>query len=356
MTFPLVTVAGEHRDLGVAYGRQESGRIREAVSGYGALLTAFGVDGVARSGRLGAYREVVGDHLPWLLDELEGVAEGSGVPLVDVLLVNARSELISSGGAPFECTSVAVPSCLSKDGRPRLAQNWDWLTVMSGLPVVLSSAPAGQPAYVTFCEAGQVAKLGVNDRGLAVGINFLTTPEEDRAAVGIPVHLLLRAILAEEDVDGALAALLTLPIGGAVHLLLADRSGAVASVETRPSGTTIHEIPLGSVAAGVLTHANDFELSLPEGAPRPCRSARLASLLKGRLADRATLFEVLRDHSPDDPERICSHPSVGLASSSIASFVMEPAGSGDDPAPALWIVPGLPCEGAEPVRHVAVRK
>lgn len=348
--FPTISVSGTHRDLGRAYGEQAKDRIRESASGYVALASMFGVATKALASHVEPYRTVIAKHLPWLLEELEGVAEGSGVSLTDLLVVNARSELISRLGASMfkECTSVAVSPSRSNDGRPRVAQNWDWLTVMKNTPVVLSSEPSDQPAYVTFCEAGQLAKIGVNERGLAVGLNFLTTPEEERKSIGVPIHLLLRVILSAESVDGALEALLELPIGGAAHFLLADRSGSIASIEVSPSDVKFHKLLAGP---GLLTHANSFELGMPEGTAKPCRSARLASLLEGRRPSRDTLFEVLRDHEKGATEVICSHPSMPYSSSSIASFVLEPAGAGDDSSPAMWIARGTPCHGNAPTKY-----
>ncbi len=350
--FPLISVAGSHRELGRAYGTQSKDAVRSAAGLYASFASMFGVTPDIVALHVEPYKAVLVKHLPWVLEELEGLAEGSGVALNDLLVVNARSELISRLGASmFECTSVAVTPHRSEDGRPRVAQNWDWLTLMKDLPIVLSAKPDDQPAYVTFCEAGQLAKIGVNERGLAVGLNFLTTPEGQRDRVGVPIHLLLRVILAEDDITGALGALLELPIGGGAHFLLADKSGAIASFEVSPSRTKTHEIVAGSTAEGVLTHANSYELDLPPEAIRPCRSARLAWLLAGRKPTRRTLFEVLRDHETGAPEVICSHPTAPMASSSIASFVLEPTGSEDDPSPTMWISRGTPCHGNEPTKY-----
>lgn len=348
-TFPTVSVNGTHRELGRAYGKQEKERIREASRGYVALIASFGGESQVVK-FVHDLKDVLVERVPWILEELEGVAEGAGVSLVDLLVVNARSELISRLGGPVvECTSVAVGPKRSRDSRPRVAQNWDWLTVMESLPIILSAQPRGRPSYVTFCEAGQLAKIGVNSAGVAVGLNFLTTPVAERSEIGVPVHLILRAILAAESLDDALATILELPIGGAAHFLIADKAGTIMSTEVSPAQTRTREIPFSSSSDEILTHANDFELA--EGLSKPCRSARLAKLLDGRKPDRETLFEVLRDHGDGAPERICSHPVSMLSSSTIASLVLEPAGSESDPSPTLWVARGTPCHGNAPTRY-----
>lgn len=351
-SFPLISASGSHHELGRSYGAQAGETVRSAAGLYASFASMFGVTADVVALHAEPYRKIVGKYLPWVLEELEGLAEGSGVSLSDLLVVNARSELISRFGASmFECTSVAVTQNRSEDGRPRVAQNWDWLTLMKDLPIVLSAKPEGQPAYVTFCESGQLAKIGVNECGLAVGLNFLTTPEGQRDRVGIPIHLLLRVILAAESIHEALFSLLELPIGGGAHFLLADKSGAIASFEVSPAKTKTYEIGADSKTDGLLTHANSYELDLPPEAQRPCRSARLARLLDGRKPTRQTLFEVLRDHETGAPEVICSHPTAPMASSSIASFVLEPAGSEGDSSPAMWIARGAPCHGNAPTKY-----
>ena len=322
-----------------AYGSEAAELIRRAAERYRKFLA---LSPAILHGALSGIERVVARRAPWILSELAAVSEGASVPLEDVLLLNARSELISiwSGQKPLECTSVGVTSARSPDGVTRIAQNWDWITAMSDLPVILEVKPEDGPAYLSFCEAGQLAKISVTEDGLAVGINFLSVPPHEArlAQEGLPVHLLVRSVLRARSVAEAIAALESAPRGGCAHFLLADPGGRVASVEVRPSRVDVIE----PGADGLVTHANDFEARAPR---RPCRSERLAALLAGRETGRENLLEALRDHDESAPEQICSHAPSPIWSSSIASIVLECA------PPRLWVAKGLPCERHSAVAH-----
>ena len=74
-----------------------------------------------------------------LLPEIEGIAEGAGVPAEHVLAINLRTELMygldargrAAGNRPGvgECTAIAVAGEASADGHVLVAQNWDWSPV-----------------------------------------------------------------------------------------------------------------------------------------------------------------------------------------------------------------------------------
>lgn len=322
-----------------AYGHQAADLIHLSALAYRGWLGLLGLEGEVLQRALGTAQEAIYKHAPgYILDEIEEVAIGAQIQVGEVVLLNARSEMLSlwSNWRASECTSVAVQAAYSSDGVARVAQNWDWLTVMRSLPVVLASRPYRGPAYTTFCEAGQLAKIGVNEAGLAVGVNFLDVPpaEVDLARGGLPMHVLVRVALAERTVEDALERLRGLPRGGAVNLAFADATGAACCAEVRPS-----RVDVLFARGGLATHANNFE----HGGEKPGRSQRLSAILDIPIS-RADLLEALRDHDAL-VEPICSHPVAMLSTSTIASVVL------DTRKPALWVAHGTPCERVAPVRY-----
>lgn len=80
---------------------------------------------------------------PDLLDELEGMAAGAGVPAQHLLAINARTELLAPavGG---ECSLIAETTASGS----RIAQNWDWHPALASRRcsgTCSSPAAAGSP-------------------------------------------------------------------------------------------------------------------------------------------------------------------------------------------------------------------
>jgi hypothetical protein len=93
---PFLRVSGTHREVGRQVGAATAETVRRAV--------AAPFD----SGRVEPFRAVTAEHLPWALDELEGVADGAGV---DAFAVFAASVVeLATGDAPAldRCTGLVV--------------------------------------------------------------------------------------------------------------------------------------------------------------------------------------------------------------------------------------------------------
>ena len=90
----LIDLAGSPHDRGVQYGRQAAQEIARAVGHYGAQAKALGLD----HHRLA---QLVREYLPALetfdhrqIEEMRGIAAGAAVSFEQIVLVNARTELL----------------------------------------------------------------------------------------------------------------------------------------------------------------------------------------------------------------------------------------------------------------------
>ncbi len=308
------------------YGVQAKQKIHLNVLAYRGFLGLIGLEGKKLKDAVRSVRNAVYSHAPDPVTEaIHDLAKGADIAQDEILLLNARSEMLSiwANWQSHECTSVAASSDRADDGVARVAQTWDWLTVMRDLPIVLN-----MPGYVSFLEAGQLAKIAINSHGLAVGLNFLEVPAEEReqAKNGLPIHILIRSILECETVASAIETLRALPRGGAANLMLADRSGVACSAEIRPSKADV-------LYGYLVTHANMFE----HGTDKAVRSFLIRQELDKKELNLPTLLDAFRAH--DKLESICSHPGNPLGSSTIATLVAECSDK-----PRLVIKPGTPCE------------
>lgn len=82
---------------------------------------------------------MIESRFPAILEEMDGIAQGIGGELTDVLTLNCRSE-ISLTRASGGCSAFS----LARGGHQWLAQNWDWRADQLDHLVVLDvQAPGG---------------------------------------------------------------------------------------------------------------------------------------------------------------------------------------------------------------------
>ncbi len=263
-------------------------RIRASLATYRWL---FGPKGWAAARR---HAPAIGRALaavaPSWIEELSGWAEAAGTDLDDLLVLNARSEVLSvvrGARRRGECTVVAEPGLLG--------QTWDWFGRQRQAMVVLRSG-----GLVTLTEAGMLAKMGLNEHGLAVGLAYLASPSDGLPGAGsLPVHAVLRLLLERSrSVTTALSRLQDLGLAGSACIALADPSRAVF-VEITPGGRSV-------LPAGVHTnHCLDAALRGGQGdvdflADSEDRLTRAAALRQAGVPVEEVLADTVGGHHAID--------------------------------------------------------
>jgi isopenicillin-N N-acyltransferase-like protein len=216
--------------------------------------------------------------------------------------------------------------------------------------VLWSVAPPGGPWFTTATEAGILAKLGLNSRGVACGLNFLEC-SADGGTDGVPIHVLLRLVLERAgDAAEAMSLLLRTPTAASSAITVASAAGGEAelfAVERSPGG--------GSVVRpgddGWLVHTNHFltppgagvDLEPTVGPGSALRHARLAALVRGGVAPTAALAY----HEPAE-QPVCRHEAAGVPWAERRATLLAVAI--DPRAPSLRVAAGPPCSAPfEPV-------
>ena len=348
--FPLIDANGPARERGRIHGARAKARVARSVATYARLFAYCGIDWSEAKRRGRAYRDAIGALKGELIEEIEGIAEGSERQVDEILALNARTEILppSFPGEPHpgwrdvdsanrasgvpdwgECTALAVPPRASSTGGTLLAQNWDWLGAQRDALILLRVQQAQGPAYLTLTEAGMLAKIGFNAHGFGVCLNILRSSADGRT-IGTPVHPLLRAMLDCRDVDEATEMAGKLAFGASSNVLCADAGGDAANLEFSPAG--LHVL---RGAGGTLCHTNHFlsptgeqgQSALAPSLSSVPRLARARALAESRAGiGVAELQQILRDES-DGPLSICRHPDRSLPEEarveSVASVIME---------------------------------
>lgn len=345
--FQEIELEGGAYERGRQYGARVSGAIRKNVEAYLRLIEFHA--GLNHDAALAAARRfgpVVGAHAPDLLLEMRGIADGAGCDLVDVLLLNARSELMGSlsRACTGECTALAAAPEVTEQGKVLLGQNWDWYTAVEPQAVLLLIRQPGQPDILTLAEAGQVAKIGLNSAGLGVGLNFL---DHAHRSQGLPVHIILRQMLGCANLGEAIHAALSVPRGGAANIPLAHAEGEILDLEL-----TATDADFLYADSGWLVHANHYEsprlrsgdTGLATSMSTLARAARARRLLsvaaaRGRVSVDTFRF-ILRDHA-HGAYAICRHADPSeqplQQTATRASVIMDLC------ARTLYLAPGQPC-------------
>ena len=115
--------------------------------------------------------EPVRGYAPHMLDELEGMADGSGLSLEKIMLLQIRNQFQADTEAG--CTAFALSAAATTEGTSVVAQNWDNDPAWDPFTVVLTRRPDGKPASMTVTQAGLIAYIGFNDRGMGLCVNTL---------------------------------------------------------------------------------------------------------------------------------------------------------------------------------------
>jgi isopenicillin-N N-acyltransferase-like protein len=353
---PHIRVAGGPRERGFSYGRQAKERVRRSVRSYRTVFQSLaGMDWHDVRREAQRYRRPIVAVWPEYFAEIEGIAEGGGLDVLDVLAINVRTEIMFTAKArqlgklrrrPSECTALSVLPRLSASGHTLLAQNWDWLPHCSATVVVLEADQADGPNFVTVVEAGLLAKCGMNAFGLGVVTNALVT-DGDVGSPGLPYHVLLRAILDASTASDALSALMAGPRSSSANYLIAHADGIAIDVEAAPGDFS--DLHLTYPAGGLVSHTNHFttgrqrqtDLSLlvmPDSLLRLQRIVGAVSSVPN--VDIEDLGRAFSDHA-NYPLSVCAHPDERLPEHdrgmTIASVVMDLA------TREMWLADGNPC-------------
>ena len=174
---------------------------------------------------------------PAMLARMQGIAEGAGLPLRSLCLMNAMEAFIGSVGEravvpPLgACSALAVRGARSRTGEPIIARNFDYPTLFQPFFMLRESRPRDGFRSLDFAVAPQAGTVdGVNEKGLAITINYAFVT--DSAPPNPLITMLIADALAScATVTEAVRRIAATPHWGAGMLMLADASGDLASVE-----------------------------------------------------------------------------------------------------------------------------
>ena len=345
LPFPEIQLSGPPRERGRQYGSAAADRIVRGAAHYHAQLARLGYSPASVTDLVESLMPKIAAFDPSYVEEMRGIAEGAGTPLSTVALINARTEVLALANqksakseapvdeAPDGCTSVVVQPRLSRTGAQIHAQNWDWKVECAETGVVLNVSCEDDSSYLTFTEAGGLARSGLNSAGISVTANYLES-DRDYRELGVPLALIRRKILVSKHFAEAIRAVRGTRKSASNNIMLAHRSGLAFSLECAPDESfVVHP------DAGLLVHANHFvspaalsklvDMGVAVTPDSLYRDVRVRSLLdrQGALLSVSDVKDALFDDL-ETPWSVCRPPRLSLSdnlTATVAMIVMQPA-------------------------------
>ena len=342
LTFDMITVSGEPYERGYQYGQQLREKITARIRGRLEDGQSMGLDKDRVMADVMKFWPFIQEYSKDLAREIQGIADGSGSKLDDIVMLNSDPlwTYSSRSAATMGCTSFAVGGDATRDGATYVGQNDDLWPSFSEFATIIR-IESDTTTCLGLAFSGEFPRIGLNSHGIAVCVNGLY---DGVGKPGVGQTVISREILQQETIGDALNAIMRADRGHAANTMLGDKNGELYDVEMTTQG---YEVMYGE---DMLAHANHFLArwlaETDRGRERPGslhRYNRLNKLLHKSLGriDPEILQQFLADHV-NYPRSICCHPSAEMPLSrrfkTVASLIMRPEDG------LMLLAEGNPCE------------
>jgi isopenicillin-N N-acyltransferase like protein len=338
----VVEAAGGPFALGQAHGEQAAGLVEQV---YELRMSRVGhhlSEADALAGTL-EYVPLLERWVPELLEEVRGVAAGSGLRFEQALFLQVATELelrvSSEPHLRVQADGCSAVGTRDAGGAAVIGQNWDQPESSRGLQIVTLLAPDDRPGICTFGWAGVIGYIAVSAAGVA---NVNTQLYSRRRPFGVPGYFVTRKLQSFATLAEGREWLSRVPTGSTAGYVVGDRTGAVATLElARGDARWVFGAPQAHT-----NHSVDADWAADDEAREvlPDSYARLGRLRQAVAGPGGveTVERALRDHGSGTAS-VCRHGAHGLGT--VASIVL------DTGAAQLHLRLGPPCSA--PVTLVA---
>jgi isopenicillin-N N-acyltransferase-like protein len=355
--FPLVEMEGEPFDMGYRHGTEFRGLIHDSMDTYRRLL-ATDPWGMMPPGTKPTLQSVVElaaqsipyaeDYAPEIVEEMRGIATGSGFSLEEIFALNASADiLITLAAGPTEgkktggCSSYAVATTGETNGATYVGWNADDSEWWLKSSVLLKGKPSGGLPFLIWNFAGFVGRPGLNPC-VAMAANGLFPADCD---VGVPYPVICRKILQQRSVDEAISVIASSKRMSGMNYTLGDVDGNVAAIETTARKSDVIPGIDGRVA-----HTNHYlseklaslEKSGADGLfNSTTRLERVQEILSSKTSWSLGVDDLKALHCDheDRPDSVCHHRDEAAGSvMTLTSLICDPKNS------RMLVAYGHPCE------------
>ena len=346
-----IVIEGDPHSKGVMYGREAKAEIEKCIGFYRMMFTdVSGLDWNRVLDFSKTFIKRLKEYDETIIDEINGVAEGSGRTFEEILTINVRTEILfglqqERGG----CTALCVLSEKTTHKNTILAQNWDWKAGTADHILLLQINRNDAPSILTFVEAGQFARFGMNSAGHGICNNYIQCEADGKNLDhGIPTTFIRRKALGQEKYYDVIGSIIHSPRSFSANYLVATAEGGGDSINIEATPETVYFL---YPEDGILVHSNHMK-GAGSGNVGIIRIGLEDSIYRDRRVEKKLrekrdhivvddVKEALRDHF-GYPFAVCRHPIEAMPFydqwRTNASLVM------DLNSKTLWLAAGPPCE------------
>ena len=310
--FVLHEFSGTWREIGRQYGEDCRAEIRAMLDYWEEALHPIMPDKTMED-IIAATRQFeapIREYAPEFIEEIEGIAEGSGLSKEEILFHQGSFEMDVAGPLYIGgCTSFAASGKATKGGKTIAGQHFDWYD--DAAMIMMRIKPKDGVPFLGTSIAGQLLQFGINANGVAHFANVLAYP---KSIVGVPAVVVAQKALQSKNVPDAIRCITQAKNAIALNHMMAGPEGEIIDVEATPDkcGCLLPED-----GCDVLTHANNFMThylmehdmggmtSFPDTFLRAYRLKQLMMDRYGEL-DVEAMTEIMQDHR-GYPDSICRH-------------------------------------------------
>lgn len=300
----------DHYQWGLSHGEEFKQAIKELVSIRLELMLAKNPLLKNKIKEL-AYEQwdVSQNFSPYISKEIKGIADGSGLNIEDIIILNNYTDF-----RDIELKDEGCSTIYSKNETHNSSgQTWDMHSSAKKYVCVIETPQTkNQLAGVHFSLVGCVGMMGVNQQGLLVGVNNINTKN---AKVGLIWPLLVRHLLNMSTLKDIKKSLIKSPVtSGHNYLISSPQMGEHWEVTPQIADCTSS---LDEKSSGAIFHTNHCLSSKvkqleDETSLSSTTHVRFDLLEKKVLSlnSHNDFIDLLKDHT-NYPKSICSHYESG---------------------------------------------
>ncbi|MDO4549189.1 MAG: C45 family peptidase, partial [Clostridia bacterium] len=147
--FPIIVASGTPYEIGFAHGQGAKELIKFTIDTYKAMFWDYsGISWEKACKYARTFIPAIDAYDADYMEEIRGVAEGSGYSIDDILALNVRSEIVFQGAQVEDtdgCTSFVFTPDITDNGHLIIGQNWDWKESIKGACIILNIKQKSKP-------------------------------------------------------------------------------------------------------------------------------------------------------------------------------------------------------------------
>ncbi len=349
--FPHIIAQGSPYEIGLTHGKEAKNQVMVSIETYKAMFMDYSRISWEKACKYAmSFVPVIGEYDSDYLEEIRGIADGSGYAFEEILALNVRSEIVLQGEHVDElitdgCTSFVFTPEMTDSNRLFIGQNWDWKKTQQQGCIILHIKQQSKPDITMVTEAGIIGKIGYNSEGIGVALNALSSSTKVEGKT-IPLHIALRGILDSSTLSDAIRSVTKTNLSCCAHFMIASRRGEGISLEVGPGQFDVMYAEEGFLAhtnhfiSPRLTHVEDTSrITFPDSFLRLGRIRFLTHNMNRRVS-LADIKLLLKDHI-SYPDSICRHEDIlepeDKRLCTVFSIIM------DLEREEMYFAPGTPC-------------